>query len=383
MTMSPAMANTLRSFPRTRESSFHTTNAGWRKQVPACAGTSGWSVARNSSTARHAVGTAPSPRFAKLGRLAKRNGPLHRGGGVRVRPTRSGPPTVKIRFAHCDPAGIVYFASHFDILNGVVEDWFVEGLGLDYHDIVGRRRVGLGYVHASADFRLPARMGDRLIYAVAVERVGTKSLPLRVTAREGRRRDAHGDARHRHHRSRPHGVDRRSPTTSAPPCRPTGRRPRDRKASPAKTREAERPRPPGAAARRLAGAERLCQRRRREGAHGVHRRPGRLGRDGRVRRGDRRRRSRQTLQNTLAVLGAGRRRAGAHRPHDLVRDRRRRLIVAARKEIGAAYARRDRAALSADGGGRGRAPGRARARWSRSRPPRWCRSDKAGRSGVA
>ncbi len=89
---------------------------------------------------------------------------------------------VKIRFAHCDPAGIVYFASHFDILNGVVEDWFDEGLGLDYHDIVGRRRVGLGYVHASADFRLPARMGDRLVYAVAVERVGNRSLPLRVVA---------------------------------------------------------------------------------------------------------------------------------------------------------------------------------------------------------
>ena len=89
---------------------------------------------------------------------------------------------VKIRFAHCDPAGIVYFASHFDILNGVVEDWFDEGLGLDYHDIVGRRRVGLGYVHASADFRLPARMGNRLVYAVAVERVGNRSLPLRVVA---------------------------------------------------------------------------------------------------------------------------------------------------------------------------------------------------------
>lgn len=90
---------------------------------------------------------------------------------------------VKIRFAHCDPAGIVYFASHFDILNAVVEDWFEGGLGLDYHDIVGRRRVGLGYAHASADFRLPARMGDRLVYAVAVERVGNKSIPLAVTAR--------------------------------------------------------------------------------------------------------------------------------------------------------------------------------------------------------
>jgi 4-hydroxybenzoyl-CoA thioesterase len=93
--------------------------------------------------------------------------------------------TVKIRFAHCDPAGIVYFAAHFDILNGVVEDWFGEGLGLDYHDIVGRRRVGLGYVHASADFRLPARMGDRLTYAVMVERVGTTSLPLKIMAHKG------------------------------------------------------------------------------------------------------------------------------------------------------------------------------------------------------
>ncbi|HET7717996.1 MAG TPA: thioesterase family protein [Bauldia sp.] len=90
---------------------------------------------------------------------------------------------VKIRFAHCDPAGIVYFAAHFDILNAVIEDWFSDGLGLDYHDIVGRRRVGLGYAHASADFRLPARMGDRLTYSVAVERVGHKSLPLHVVAR--------------------------------------------------------------------------------------------------------------------------------------------------------------------------------------------------------
>ncbi len=50
--------------------------------------------------------------------------------------------TVKIRFAHCDPAGIVDFAAHFDILNGVVEDWFSEGLGprLSRH-----RRAGGGW----------------------------------------------------------------------------------------------------------------------------------------------------------------------------------------------------------------------------------------------
>src|SRR5579871_2410797 len=93
--------------------------------------------------------------------------------------------TVMIRFAHCDPAGIVYFASHFDILNGVIEDWFITALGIDYHDVVGARRVGLGYVHAACDFAVPAGMGDRLDYSVTVERVGTKSIPLRIIARKG------------------------------------------------------------------------------------------------------------------------------------------------------------------------------------------------------
>jgi 4-hydroxybenzoyl-CoA thioesterase len=92
---------------------------------------------------------------------------------------------VAIRFGHCDPANIVYFASHFDILNGVVEDWFTQALGFPYADLIARRRLGLGYAHASCDFRVPARMGDVLTYTVAVERIGTKSLPLRIVARLG------------------------------------------------------------------------------------------------------------------------------------------------------------------------------------------------------
>ena len=94
---------------------------------------------------------------------------------------------VTIRFGHCDPAKIVYFASHFDIINGVVEDWFTEGLGLPYYDLIGKRHIGLGYAHASCDFHLPARMGEVLTYSVKVEKVGTKSLPLRIEAtREGK-----------------------------------------------------------------------------------------------------------------------------------------------------------------------------------------------------
>jgi acyl-CoA thioesterase FadM len=92
---------------------------------------------------------------------------------------------VRIRFSHCDPAGIVYFPRAFDILQGVIEDWFMECLGLDYYDIIGRRRIGLGFAHAECDFMRPAAMGDVLTYAVAVERIGTKSLSLAIMARRG------------------------------------------------------------------------------------------------------------------------------------------------------------------------------------------------------
>jgi 4-hydroxybenzoyl-CoA thioesterase len=83
-----------------------------------------------------------------------------------------------IRFSHCDPAGIVYFAEYFDIANGVVEDFFPAALGLDYHEIVGPRRIGLGFAHAECDFLKPGKMGDQLTCAVLVDAIGTASVTL-------------------------------------------------------------------------------------------------------------------------------------------------------------------------------------------------------------
>lgn len=88
--------------------------------------------------------------------------------------------TRPIRFSHCDPAGIVYYARYFDLFNGVVEDWFAEALALDYRGFILERRIGLGYAHASADFARPARMGDRLVFSVTVDRIGGKSLTLAI-----------------------------------------------------------------------------------------------------------------------------------------------------------------------------------------------------------
>ncbi|WP_026869818.1 acyl-CoA thioesterase [Inquilinus limosus] len=83
-----------------------------------------------------------------------------------------------IRFEHCDPAGIVFFARTFGMMQIAVEDWFVAGLGLDYHGIIRDRRVGLGYVRAECDYLKPLRMGDRLDLTVLVEAMGRSSIGL-------------------------------------------------------------------------------------------------------------------------------------------------------------------------------------------------------------
>ena len=87
-----------------------------------------------------------------------------------------------IRFGHCDPAGIVYTPEYFDLFNGVIEDWYGAALGIPYHTLIGARRTGLGYAHASADFAAPSRMGDVLEVGVEVTELGRSALTLVVRA---------------------------------------------------------------------------------------------------------------------------------------------------------------------------------------------------------
>ncbi|MBN8756343.1 MULTISPECIES: acyl-CoA thioesterase [Variovorax] len=85
-----------------------------------------------------------------------------------------------IRFSDCDPAGIVFYPQYFVMLNGLVEDWVNEGLGLSYHGLVAQRRIGLPTVKLEADFRAVSRMGDQVMLGLAVERLGSRSMTLRV-----------------------------------------------------------------------------------------------------------------------------------------------------------------------------------------------------------
>lgn len=86
--------------------------------------------------------------------------------------------TVRIRFAHCDPAGIVFFPQYLVLLNGHVEDWFSDGLGLPYAALIGERRIGLPTVRLECDFRAVSRMGEDVVFSLRLERLGTRSLTL-------------------------------------------------------------------------------------------------------------------------------------------------------------------------------------------------------------
>jgi len=83
-----------------------------------------------------------------------------------------------IRFSDCDPAGIVFYPQYFVMLNGLVEDWVSDGLGIDYHAFIRERRIGLPTVRLEADFRAVSRMGDKVTLGLAVERLGSRSMTL-------------------------------------------------------------------------------------------------------------------------------------------------------------------------------------------------------------
>jgi len=92
---------------------------------------------------------------------------------------------LRIRFAHCDPAGIVFFPQYLVMLNGLVEDWFTDGLGIAYADLLGPRRTGLPIVQLQCDFSAISRMGDEVTLGLEVERLGGSSLTLNVDVRAG------------------------------------------------------------------------------------------------------------------------------------------------------------------------------------------------------
>lgn len=95
----------------------------------------------------------------------------------------------RVRFADCDAAGIVFFPRYFEMLNGVVEDWFSGPLGASFRELHLERHVSVPTAAVEARFVAPSRLEDDLTFSLTVTRLGGASCGLRhVIASAGERR---------------------------------------------------------------------------------------------------------------------------------------------------------------------------------------------------
>ena len=86
----------------------------------------------------------------------------------------------KIRFQHCDPAGIVFYPQYFVLFHELLEDWFNEGIGVDYADYLLNKGFGLPTVKVECEFIRPNKFGDILVLELAVKNIGNSSIAFGV-----------------------------------------------------------------------------------------------------------------------------------------------------------------------------------------------------------
>lgn len=84
----------------------------------------------------------------------------------------------RIRFAECDPAGIVFYPQYFVMFNNLLEAWIDSMLPVGFAGYISEYRYGLPTVRLEADFRAVSRMGDDVTLSLEVLRLGGKSLTL-------------------------------------------------------------------------------------------------------------------------------------------------------------------------------------------------------------
>tara|TARA_R110001592_G_scaffold237306_14_gene496512 strand:- start:65192 stop:65623 length:432 start_codon:yes stop_codon:yes gene_type:complete len=80
----------------------------------------------------------------------------------------------KVRFQHIDYAGIVFYPRFFEMLNGLVEDWFAEELKRPFESM--HETNGIPTVDLKVSFKQPARLGEILQKKLWVNKLGSSSM---------------------------------------------------------------------------------------------------------------------------------------------------------------------------------------------------------------
>jgi len=66
------------------------------------------------------------------------------------------------------------------MINATVEDWFSRAVGVDFAKIHGELNSAIPVASLQVDFKAPSRLGEVLDFELAVARLGTSSIDLRI-----------------------------------------------------------------------------------------------------------------------------------------------------------------------------------------------------------
>ncbi|MFT6677092.1 MAG: 4-hydroxybenzoyl-CoA thioesterase [Sulfitobacter sp.] len=86
----------------------------------------------------------------------------------------------KVKFRHCDPAGIVFYPRFFEMMNDTVEAFFEQEL--DYPFAQMHDSGGIPTAQIATQFKRPSRLGDVLQITLSCTRLGRSSLDLMFEA---------------------------------------------------------------------------------------------------------------------------------------------------------------------------------------------------------
>ena len=84
----------------------------------------------------------------------------------------------KVKFKHCDTAGIVFYPRYFEMLNDTIEDWF-EVLGLPFCELHSSN-TGVPMVNIECNFKKPSYLGDVLKKELSIIKLGKSSCTLKI-----------------------------------------------------------------------------------------------------------------------------------------------------------------------------------------------------------
>ena len=87
----------------------------------------------------------------------------------------------RVRFHHCDPAGIVFYPQFFYLLHEVQED-FLEHIGFPEHKLIASG-IGVPIVDLKTEFLGMCRNGDALTITLELTRIGGSSIGMQYEIR--------------------------------------------------------------------------------------------------------------------------------------------------------------------------------------------------------